>query len=209
MSNLQNINLYAQLEPPDAKPIAILCMLGTWGLVALGYGLFAVYLTLSEADISASLEAAQRQNKSLQQQINLRQQEDQMVDLAPLEAALVSRREHWQRQQLLLKFLEQASMQFDQGFSGAMSALARQHVPGIAIERIALHEGNGRFSMSGQLGSAEALPRYVKRLGQETVFANLTFDRVLMKTIDEVLTFEMTSTLPGEGGIEEPQGQDS
>lgn len=195
MSTVQRINLYAQLDPPRAKPIAVLLMAGFWLLLVVGYGIAGVVLKISEDSLATKVTAEKRQNRQLETQLRQRQQQDEQIDVAALEAELLSLRKIQQSHELLKSLLEE-SLDSQQGqFSEALAALARQHVRGIAIERFDMYSG-GEFAIQGQLSAAEILPRYLQRLGEEPSFAQLTFNQVRMLTVDEVLTFEMSSGRP-------------
>jgi MSHA biogenesis protein MshI len=204
VSKLQTINLYAQLDPPKAKPVAVFVMVGVWLLLVVGYGIVGVVLAVSEDSLKNQVTEEKRQNRQLEQQVSQRKQQDEQIDLAPLEAELLSLRKKQQRQQLLKSLLKD-SMQDETGqFSEALAALARQHVRGIAIEEFDLYRG-GDFAIQGQLSSAELLPRYLQKLGEEPAFAHLTFNQVRMLTVDDVLTFAMSSRRPIAKG--EPEGK--
>ena len=193
MTTLQVINLYAQLEPPQAKPIATLTMLAVWVAVLVGYCCYAAYLAFAENQLAQELAAQSRLNKQLQFEINERRQADDLIDLTQFENTLASVRHRQQRHQMLIDYLENTEIDTEGRFSEAMAALARQHIPGLALERFSMVSQGNALSLSGALGDPEVLPKYVRRLGSEGVFSDLSFSKVLMKTENESLSFEMST----------------
>lgn len=198
MSTLQVINLYAQLEPPKAKPIASLTMIGVWVAILVGYCGYAAYLAITENQLTSELAQQSRLNKQLQFDIEKKRQTDDLIDLAPFENSLASLRYRQQRHELLIQYLESAESDTEGRFSEAMAALARQHLPGLALERFTLMSEGNAVSLSGALGNPEVLPRYVRRLGREGVFSDLTFSKVLVKAENESLSFEMSTRVTRE-----------
>ncbi len=204
MSTRQVINLYAQLEPPQEQPIATLAMIGVWCLVFTGYLGYSGYLAFAENQLTSQLAKQTGLNKQLQFEINQKQQADELIDLAQFENSLTALRHRQQRLQMLLEYLQNAEIDAQGNFSEAMAALARQHIPGVALERFSFVSQGNAVSLSGALGHPEVLPQYVRRLGTERAFSDLRFNRVLMKAENEVLTFEMSSRPSRE--TEEGQG---
>ena len=194
----QSINLYARLEPAKAKPMSLVYMALAWLAVFVGYGATAGFLAHQESSLKRAVADANALNRQLQQQISQRQTQDQQVDLGPIESRLTDLRQKQQRQQLLIEFLQEADLSAQTSFSEAMAGLARQHVPGIAIERFALQAMNNKISIEGQLAKPEALPMFVKRLGAEPAFEDLQLNKVVMTITDEQLSFEMSSAVPRE-----------
>lgn len=203
MTTRQVINLYAQLEPPKAKPVSTIMMLGVCGVVFFSYVVVAVYLAITGGQLEAQVVAQTQLNRQLQQQIERKKAEDELVDLTRFENELTRLRTEQQRHAALLQLIRDSAISGQGDFSEAMAALARQHIAGIAIERFSLSNvatasRGSQFSMSGELGSPEVLPRYVKKLGGERPFSDLTFNRVQLKTVDGALTFEMSSRTGGD-----------
>lgn len=190
----QKIDLFARLEPPKQKPMSLIYMGLGWTVLIIGYLAATGFLVNQERGLRTDVKLAKSRNQQLQQQISQRQQQDEQIDLAPMESRLSELRLQQQRYELLGQFLDESDLTEQQRFSEAMAGLARQHVPGIAIEKFALH-GLG-LSIQGQLGDPAALPIYVQRLGEEPVFSDVQFNKIVMTTINEQLNFEMSSSVP-------------
>lgn len=195
----QNIDLLAQLEPEQAKPQSLIYMSLLWGFVIVGYLATSFVLSNQESDLQQQVKEAQQRNQHLQRQISQSQRIDEAIDLTPLESQLETLRLEQQRQQLLLDYLSESRLQSSYFFSDAMAGLARQHVPGISIEQFSYQKA-GQISIKGQLGHPQALPRYVKNLGFEPAFHDVSFNKVVMVTSEETLSFEMSSSKPAERG---------
>ena len=192
----QSIDLYAQLEPARPKPITLKYMVLGWSLILFGYLVTTLFLVNQAQSKDAEVTSKKQRNQQLQQEISQRKAEDEQIDLAQLESELKRLRQEQRRQELLVKFLSESELDQQHSFSEAMAGLARQHVPGIAIEKFTLQRFGGQVTIQGQLGCAEALPRFVQNLSREPVFNGTNFNRVVMSTTDEQLNFEMSSRLP-------------
>ena len=107
---MQVIDLYAQLDPPKPKPLALIYMVGSWVLLIEGYCAVAGYMTLEQRDLDRQHVSAKQLSQQLQAQINQRQQEDQRIDLNPLEQELQRLKAEQNRQHLLVEYLSSADI---------------------------------------------------------------------------------------------------
>lgn len=189
----QYINLYARLEPPRPAPRALLSIAAVCLVIFLGYSVTAGYLLLDGRVLTTSLAAAQAESLRLKTEISKRQTEDQAINLGPLETKLKALHLRRQQQQLLLAYLDDPASNNTVGFSDAMTGLARQHIPGVAIERFELTQKGRRFLMAGKVQNPTSLPSYMERLGSEAAFARMSFDRIDIREINGQLDFEIAS----------------
>lgn len=196
----QYINLYARLEPPKPVPRALLAIGSTCLVVLLCYAVAAGFLLYGGQELRAALDSGKTRLWNLQAEITSLQSEDQAIDLAPQEQKLTRLRQQLRRQQTLLAYLEDPARLGREGFSEAMTGLARQHVNGVAIEKFELtHEGR-RLLLAGKLGHADSLPEYIQRLGSEAAFAQMSFEKININEVDGELDFEISSLAKVEAG---------
>lgn len=62
------------------------------------------------------------------------------------------------------------------GFSERLTALARQHVDGLWIDRLVFAGSSGSMSMEGRTVSAPLVPQYLKRLASESALQGTRFE---------------------------------
>lgn len=189
----QYINLYARLEPVKPAPRALIAIGAVCVLVLLGYTAAAGYLFVDSSRLVASLAAAKADGVRLNEVISQRQGQDQAIDLMPLEKSLEVLLQQQQRQQTLLAYLDDPILNNTGGFSEAMTGLARQHLPGVAIERLELTHKGRRFLMAGKIAYPTSLPLYMQRLGAEPAFARMSFEKINITEMDGQLDFEISS----------------
>jgi MSHA biogenesis protein MshI len=195
----QHINLYARLTPVKSFPKALVSIGVVCLLVFFGYAGAAGYLIYNQGALASSLASAKAQNSSLKREVADLKAQDQAIDLALLEQKLAQQRLRLRRQQTLLVYLDGPAVTSLTGFSDAMTGLARQHVPGVAIEKFELsHEGR-RFSMSGKLRNPTSLPIYVEKLGSEAAFAKMSIEKINITELDGYLNFEVVSLAQARG----------
>jgi MSHA biogenesis protein MshI len=66
------------------------------------------------------------------------------------------------------------------GFADRLEALARRHVDGVWIDRMALSGSTGSMSLGGATFDPNLVPRYLQNLGQERVLAGARFDALVI-----------------------------
>ncbi|MEX2524899.1 MAG: PilN domain-containing protein [Gammaproteobacteria bacterium] len=76
-----------------------------------------------------------------------------------------------------------ASQQIGTGpeFSNLMEALARQHIEGTWLTAFEISAGGKALSLNGRTLSSSLVPRYMQRLGEESVMAGIAFNNVEMQ----------------------------
>ena len=66
------------------------------------------------------------------------------------------------------------------GFADRLEALARRHVEGVWIDRMALSGATGSMSLAGATFDPNLVPRYLQNLGAEPVLAGARFDELVI-----------------------------
>jgi Tfp pilus assembly protein PilN len=66
------------------------------------------------------------------------------------------------------------------GFADRLEALARRHLDGVWIDRMALSGATGSMSLGGATFDPNLVPRYLQNLGQESVLAGARFDELVI-----------------------------
>ncbi len=92
------------------------------------------------------------------------------------------------------------------GFSSYLTALARQQVNGLWLNAISIDDGGKRLIIHGSTKKADAVPKYLQRLGKEAPFAGREFETLSMVRATggqkgellDYLTFDLDTVLPDE-----------
>lgn len=67
------------------------------------------------------------------------------------------------------------------GFAARLEALARRHVDGVWIDRMALSGSTEAMSLGGATFDPDLVPRYLQNLSQESVLAGARFDQLAIE----------------------------
>ena len=88
----------------------------------------------------------------------------------------------------------------DTGFSPYLEGLAQQHFEGLWLTSIELVQGGDRMGLEGFAGQPELVPRYIRNLSNERVFAGTEFDVFSLERPDgnSALAFDVTAVVEAE-----------
>jgi len=194
---VQHINLFSQLdrqvEPPFSanQQLKVLAVL----VVVLLLSYFA--LLYSSGGLEDELMAAKKEQQSITterdalktQIVKLQQDENLVGEIAALEQGVIFRRE-------MLASIDPDEDAKAKDFSEHLSGLARQHISGLWFTHIQLHKNGRQIVLQGRIQQPEFLPRFLKKLSNEPVFAGQSF-KVLKMSVPEkwqgALNFEVRS----------------
>lgn len=194
---MQHINLFSQLdrqvEPSfsashQLKALAVL-------VVVLLLSYFALLFSSDSLDEELMLAKKEQQAVTAErdalktQVIKLQQDESLVSEIATLERGVIFRRE-------MLASIDPDEDVKAKDFSEHLSGLARQHIKGLWFTHIQLHKNGRQMVLQGRTQQPEFLPRFLKKLSNEPVFAGQSF-KVLKMNVPEkwqgALNFEVRS----------------
>ncbi len=174
----QQVNLYtAELRPNKQKLNATSALMALALVIVVVAGL-AGLVRYQNQQLEAQALAVERQNNQLEQVVARLQDEVRARQPDPdLEAALARVTETISRRQRLLGRIETLAISGHSGFSGRLSALARQVPDNLWLTGIRLESfPPATLTLKGQTRSADLVPpRYLERLGEEPAFIGETF----------------------------------
>ncbi len=101
----------------------------------------------------------------------------------------------------LLRDMTARRSRTDVSFASLLAGLARQDREGIWLERIAFSNGGEDIELEGRVERAKALPAYLRRLGDESSFANRRFRTLAVERAAEptsAATFRIATREAGE-----------
>lgn len=192
----QQINLYLpELRPSQEKLTAANAGIGT--------GLFLALLILAGLWTWGQNLRAQARLAQLQQSEQAVEQSIQALTraLPPSEAAALQREldelvQQRSRRQRIFSLIHAQNLGNRQGFSGLMTALARQHQAGLALEAFQFTGGGQMIALRGQAREAAAIPQYIQRLQTESALADSAFGRLSVERQSSGLMAFQTGPAP-------------
>ena len=199
---MQQINLYqASLRTPrqwlsvPQLAIAASVLIGILGAFSAGQ-----WWWLGRSD--AQLQAAKQQQMQLTQRIEqLSKQLALSSNDTELKKTLSDKESELQDKQYVLQALTGKHFGNTSGFAEQFTGLARQHVSGVWLTGLFIHDGGEKLNLEGSTYEAELVPRFLQRLAQEPSFQGIEFKTMLMLRVDKSaqINFDLRST-PKEPG---------
>ncbi|ERS88638.1 fimbrial assembly protein [Marinobacter sp. EVN1] len=203
----QQVNLYtAELRPNKQKLNATSALMALALVIVVVAGL-AGLVRYQNQQLEAQALAVERQNNQLEQVVARLQ--DEVLARQPdpdLEAALARVTETISRRQRLLGRIETLAISGHSGFSGRLSALARQVPDNLWLTGIRLESFPATLTLKGQTRSADLVPRYLERLGEEPAFIGETFSDFRISRPDgeaarQWVNFQIATENNGDTGL--------
>ncbi len=163
--------------------------------VAYGYAYYQQQLLLVE------LKQLESQNSQTTAQLSSVLAKAKQSNKAPiLQSQLQALKEERNHSIQMLKLLRAKSYEDSPNMSAFFVGLARQTMPGIWFEKIAINNGGADLELSGHTYSADLLPQLIDQLRIEqaffgTEFHSLLIQRQVDKADQSILDFTLRTTL--------------
>jgi Tfp pilus assembly protein PilN len=177
----QQINLYQPILRAEPKlfgsSAALMAVAAVFAMLAAlwGYGTYKVH-RLEQSAQQLKIEQA-KQDQALTQASTFSASRAKPVDL---EAQVKRAEADVAARTRALELLRTGAAGHTTGFADRLEALARQHVDGVWIDRMALSGATGAMSLGGATFDANLVPRYLQNLAQEKVLAGARFDQLII-----------------------------
>jgi len=203
----QRVDFYQRIGKESLFPKSLVLLGVAWLCVPVFYAFWAGYLVMSQEDSRQMLVEARAHNAQLLKQIEVLSSNKQSNNTKLLSQELLGLQHLHSEKQTLLSHLRDPQSSNLIGFSEIFRGLSRRHVQGVSLDKIEVTESGSIFYMSGTVSNPVDIPRYIVRLGEEEVFANMTFEKLRLKeknvnedvtenareNVDEDLKFEIRS----------------
>lgn len=178
----QQINLYQPMFRRQEKVFSAAMMIQT---ISLFIGLLTVIYFYGQYQINP-LEKQLSKTESglvkLRSQVGKYRQTGEVQGKSNLLEDQVSRlRQELNERRKVRDMLARQQIGTGPEFSKLMEALARQHIEGTWLTAFEISAGGEALSMNGRTLSSSLVPRYMQRLGEETVMAGIAFNNVEMQ----------------------------
>ena len=162
-------------------------------VVAAVYSVWTMLLFSEQRELDKQLADLGNTSRILEGKIELEAKKSQLYNPDVLNARLSHLRKLRYQKELLLANLQDPKLTNIRGFTNVLTALARQHRQGVAIEKIEVTENGALFSMEGEVENPLDLPAYILRLGREEVFWGMSFETIKIAEAGARLSFELRS----------------
>lgn len=172
----QQINLYQPIFRKQQKKFSATAMLQATGAVAGGITLIAAYTLWQVSGLRTELRQTERQLatatkraedilRTLGQQPMARTMEEETADL---ERRIAEREK-------VREILRRGIFSNTEGFSGYLTAFARQHVAGVWLTGFDITGAAEQMTLTGRASDPASVPRYLQRLSAEKRLAGIEF----------------------------------
>jgi len=182
----QQINLYQPMFRRQEKIFSAATMIQTvlafTGLLAAIYFYGHYQINPLEEQLSQTKTEVRR----LRAQVNEYEQAGAGRDKSQLLEDEISRlQKELEEKRRLRDVLDRRQIGSGPAFSALMEALARQHIEGTWLTAFEISAGGRALSMDGKTLSSSLVPRYLRRLGEESVMREIAFNSVeLQRSVD-------------------------
>lgn len=178
----QQINLYQPILREEPKIFGAVTALRAVALVLLALTLIWGFGTYKVKRLQQSAQALRMQQEDQERALatagTFTASRATPVDLTArvkrAEAEVVARTR-------ALELLRAGAAGRTSGFAARLEALARSHVDGVWIDRMALSGSNGSMSLGGATLDPDLVPRYLHNIAQEPTLAGARFDQLVIE----------------------------
>ncbi|MFO8141199.1 MAG: PilN domain-containing protein [Marinobacter sp.] len=172
----QQVNLYTAELRPQKLYLNALAGVALVVLVAVALVGVMAYGHWQSQQLQQQVDRLEQQNQSLEQAVaSMTAQVQARLPDPELETALERLSETIARRQRLLNRVEGLTANNHHGFSGRLSALARQIPADLWLTTVRLQSVPATMSLEGRTRTADLVPHYLERLGDEPAFIGETF----------------------------------
>jgi len=198
--NLLNPTLLTSKEWVNARMMAILAGI-TIMLMAADYG-WTRYRVTQLAD---QQQAVTQSLASLKQQLDLARQQNAPRAPSPalqddITLAEMTLKEHQQ----VLTFLQSGYFGNAQGFSGYMTAFARQSMKGLWLTDFSIDDSVSKIKISGRALRSDLVAQYISGLRQESILRGRDFSGLEMNAVAQPLATNAMPAMPVPDNLSAP-----
>lgn len=173
----QQINLYQPMFRRQEKVFSAMTMMQTSLLFLIVLSTIYFYGQYRINPLQIELQKFTRDVRSLQSRVDgYRRKLPQPGKSQLLDTEIARLEKELQQRRQIQDILQRQELGNAQGFSAYLKALARQHVQGTWLTRVAIDNGGKSLSLQGKTLSSELVPRYIQRLSEESTLAGLSFN---------------------------------
>ena len=102
-------------------------------------------------------------------------------DDSELTETLVHKESELRNKKHVLQVLSSQRFGNTEGFASHLTGLSRQHIDGMWLTNLRIHQGGEKLNLQGSTFSPEHVPRYLQNLSKEPSFEGVEFKTFLMQ----------------------------
>jgi hypothetical protein len=173
----QQVNLHQPIFRRQRKAISAVMVATTFGVLAVSLTAFSVYTSRGVAQLESEVAMLTEQQAKRQEQLGeVSETLTREARRSDVEARVKALKATLSERTQALQVLQSGAAGQTSGFATRMEALARRHVNGLWIDRLALSGTRSTMSISGGSVDADIVPAYLRSLSGETVLSGTRFD---------------------------------
>ena len=173
----QQINLHQPIFRRERKAISAVMVATTLGVLAVVLTAFSMYTSRGVAQLESEVaKLTEQQTKQQEQLTKVSETLSRQARRSDVEARVKALTTTLSERTQALQVLQSGAAGQTSGFATRMEALARRHVNGLWIDRLAMSGTQSSMSISGGSLDADIVPVYLRSLSGETVLSGTRFD---------------------------------
>jgi Tfp pilus assembly protein PilN len=173
----QQINLYLPMFRRQEKIFSAMTMAQTSLLFLIVLTTIYFYGEYKIKPLESQLQHVNRDVATLQAQVNSYQKQiPEQARSKLLENEIARLEKELKQREEIQAILARQELGDTRGFSSYLEAIARQHVEGMWLTRVAIKNGGNALTLEGKTLSPVLVPRYIQRLGKENILSGITFN---------------------------------
>jgi hypothetical protein len=190
---MQQVNLLVGELGPKREALTLRQLVVVWSgfagvllLISAWQGIGVWQLGSEQADKHSQWQALTQSNEMLRASFDTEPGPELVSEVQEL-------RLRFHSQALLVDAVEGYEALSQRGFSRFLSDLAAQHVDGMTLSRIELHDGGRRILLSGETEAPVNVPLFLQRLSEGDSFRGHRFDEFRLEAQESgLLRFDIT-----------------
>ena len=193
----QQINLYQPIFRKEHHLLSALTMVQAAVMLLSALLVIYGYASWQVLGVEAELQQLENREKAYAAQVQRLGLSTDSGQRERVEAELEVVNRDLAHQQELVSILEKQEFGGAAGFSPRMTALARSHVQGLWLTRVALSGSGGELQIAGESLHAGLIPEYLQRLSEQPALEGVQFASLEMARIpdSERVRFSVSSRL--------------
>lgn len=177
----QQINLFNPIFLKQKKYFSVVTMLQALLLIVIGSMLFYGYAWYQVRELAKqTVEMTKRYEAEQKRMVNYANEFSPQRARQALDEELSGLEAQARLQDSILQTLKSGALGNTQGYSGYLSAFARQSVQGLWLTGFNINGDGAEISLQGAVTNPRLLPTYIQRMGREAVMRGKTFEYLKM-----------------------------
>lgn len=195
----QNINLYQPIFRRQRKIFSAETMLSMMGILIVGLVAIFLFSQWRYGQLEDRVEQlAEQEEQALARLSSLEETLPKRQESPALRRAVEEAERDRELKRRALEVLDDGVLGEQKGFSGYLTALARQRVEPVWLTGIRIGGGGAELDLRGRTQQASQVPVYLQKLSDEAIFSGTDFrrmqiDRTELDTGGSVLEFRLST----------------